>query len=216
MSWLQKSEPISLYQTSSIPYLILNNNIYLCHSNFYAIEHPKIFDDYTIIFSSPRQLLSQQSASYHKFKKFPVTINKKDILTYMYPNYKEETQESQRIAIIDAKHINKLRSRALGDFFNEVENFDFRIILTNENIESNTRIFEDNSSMIFHENSDWWRTCILIAHETYKSKFRGNNWTTNLGGLEIYCYGLESTDFIKEIEDIFQKMKIDTEISWEF
>lgn len=219
MSWLQRAEPIILHQESSIPYIVFDDRIFLCYSNMYSQEKISS-DDYSISFKFNRSYLVRQSASYYRLKTFPVNIPLSDVVSLVTPKFASQGEmvkgDPKNIAIVRSGFVRKLRSRAVQDLYETLEGFDKSFILTKDDIDSNTRLLEEIATPIFHENSDWGRTCVSIANEVCENSYRSTNWTKNVPDLEIACYGLMNTNYINEITGMFEKMQIDATTSWEF
>lgn len=219
MSWLQRAEPILLHQESSIPYVVFDDKVFLCYSNIYSQEKTSS-EDYSISFKCNRSQIMRQSASYYRLKTFPISIPLSDIVSFVAPKFTVQEEitkgDPKNIAIVRSNFVRKLRSRAIQDLYETLESFDKSFILTKDDIDANTRLLEEIAIPIFHENSDWGRTCVHVANEMCENSYRSINWTKNVPNLEISCYGLMDTRYIDEITKIFEKMQIDATTSWEF
>lgn len=216
MSWLQKTEPITLYQSSPIPYVVLDH-VYLCFSNSFSESKPNVKEDYQIEFQTSRSALKRQSATYYQFCDFPVQIPLKNITIKTNEIHDiEKNTSDKKISMISSTYVDRLSNKKSQSLLSFLEKrFDSIFILVQDEIGENSRLFEEVCSPILHNNTDWGRTCISILDEICPFKFRGKNWTKHsLSSLDITCFGLEDVDYLDQINDIFNHVGVSITTDW--
>lgn len=218
MSWMQKCTPSVLHQSSPIPYVLFPDKVLLCYSNSYSDD---IFskDDYSIKFNFNKNELKRQSATYYKLEKFPVAVNIEDVLEINIPKESQKKEiykeDPKNISILRSSFLNNLNSDEFEEIYENMQDYDYNFILTKGELGENTRALEDVSVCLNHDNNDWGRTCVNIAHLICQNPYRGEGWTENVPDIEIGCYGLKKTDYIQEISSIFSMMNVNIDTSWE-
>lgn len=216
MGWLQKIQPTILYQESSIPYILLEDYVFLCHTNYFAYETPPVTEEYSIAFKYERNNLFKQSANYFKIKDFPAKIHCNDI-THLSQNVEKATDflkpDPKNIAIVNSGYCKKLKNSSLDDLYENLEEFDQRFVLVRQEINTNTRILDDICTSIFHENSNTNRTCSIIAHKVCDSDYRSFNWIKNIPDLEIVFFGFKNTELIDDFAKFFNSIGVEVSTS---
>ena len=71
-SWLKRQQPTKLYQSSDIPYVILEDGVYLCYDNCYGGQEDRA--DHNISFYAHPNSLRRLNTYFYRFNSFPMTI----------------------------------------------------------------------------------------------------------------------------------------------
>lgn len=221
MSWLNKIKPVTLYQSSDLPYVIMENGVRLCFDNFYALREEK--SDFNIVFQTHRNSLIRQSANYYRFKEFPTIIPFDNILKldntvikgHLLKHARVLNKEPISVSLIKSSYIDNMDDEKLSDFADSLEEYTKNFILvTDDDLTSQTRLLEDISEIIRH--TDYYRTCVSMSHSVCPLKNRKYGWTQSVPDLSLDCYGLSDSEEKDHINDALDYIGITNfEINWE-
>lgn len=195
--WLKKIEPVTLYQSSEIPYVIRETGILLCFNNLFS-SHPENFNQYTISFQAHKNQIKRQNTNFFKLNSFPALIELDpntevgNIIKqgeYQQPIEHIQNNEWQKIAIISDKYINHMREQELKKFILELKLHDYSFIAHSHDIGPKVRYMSDYAIPTWHYN--WHRTLAAISDNIIKNSYRGYNWTKQAGLFDIKCFGFD-------------------------
>ena len=218
MAWLIKQQPIELYQSSELPYVILENGVHLCYDNCYGQQRDNA--DHNIHFTVQANFLKRINTHYYKFELFPVTIPFTDIISLDDTIIKGCTikhianvqADSLKLAVIQSEYIRNISENELYDFNNKLDDFDHNFILTGESIDPQTRLFDNVSTIIHHFN--WYRTFVTIANQICTLNNREYEWTKSIPEISISYYGLPDSDDISKWDPVFENVGLCVSTKW--
>jgi len=205
MRWIKKIEPVVLYQSLDIPYIILANGVRLCSDNFYS-ESPSS-GGHSIVFETDRRLLTRQSSTYYKLFNFPTTIPFEDILSLdetviegrVIKNAATIQNDTKDIIIVKGAYLPTLSDDEFQDFVSVIEEQDKAYLLTQDPIEPIARLLDDITHTIYHDQEQGWgRTCVSILDSLCEEPYRKYCWTHTVPSLNIKCYGMIDGDDMKD------------------
>ncbi len=208
--WLKRQQPIQLYQSSELPYVILEDGVHLCFDNCYGTQNSS---DDNLCFQIEASKLSRINTYFYKIEKFPVIIPFSDVVFLndaviegrIIKHASAVIPESKTIAIVKSSYIRSCSD--LSDFHDNLEEFDASFILVGDNIDPQTRLFESVSVIIPHQK--WPRTIVSIADRICERKDRKYCWSQSVADLSIFCYGIDNADEINEVHNSFEIIGID-------
>ncbi len=222
MNWFKRQQPLSLIQSSDLPYVILKDGVRLCYSNFYEEYRPAArLAGHVIHFNVPKSAMIRQSTYLFRFKKFPVTIPFEDIhrldSTIIDGKILRHASTSDEI---DDKKVSFVHMERLPDIFddysNQLEDYDHNFILHNgeEIIAPEARLLEldGQADLLYHK--EWGRTCVAVVHKTWGSDMRKYCWTNFVPDMDMVCFGLESVDDKESIQSCFDDMGVTASVIW--
>lgn len=194
MSWLNKIEPITVHQSSEIPYVIKSNGVFLCFDNSYSTRRTQ--DKFNLAFKLSPQKTKKQSANYVSIDHFPYTVPFSDIVYLNNTILNGEIikkahckpDEDIKILVCTPEHIEKLSSAQYEDFVDSMQTYNKSFILVNDNISPRVRLLDELATTIYH-NNDYARTCTAIAHYASQNKTRKYRWTESVPDMDVYCFG---------------------------
>lgn len=206
MSWLNQIKPVVLHQSSELPYVILEDGVRLCFSNFYAMEgSPQ--DRFVLEFNANKAMLERQSATYYKFRHFPVIIPFADIVklntTIIHgkiirsASYKRSKHLS--VALMKSEYVDGLDSYAFDNLTETLRNYDKTMLLTSDRLGESSHLLMDDVSPVYNAG-DWGRVAVAIADVTCPLPSRKFCWTKACPDMSISCFGFEP-DNISDLND---------------
>lgn len=206
MPWLKKQQPISLYQSSDIPYVILEDGVHLCYDNSYGTQESK--EEFNIKFQTSVHNLKRINTHYYRFINFPVIIPFEHII-FLNNNIITEGKIVEDFSKIDnnsqsAVMINSRMLKDLNDMspINDIiDVFDTRFIVVEDSIDNKIRLLEDVATIIPH--SHWNRTMTTVAHNMCGGYNRKYCWTKDIPEVSLDCYGILNQE---EFESIHQSL----------
>lgn len=218
MSWLKKIKPVILYQSSDIPYVILEDGVRLCFDNVYYNKQDQ--SEFNIIFKANKNHLMRQSANYYRFKKFPVIIPFRDIIklnkTIIDGHIVKNTvhhSEQITIALVKSSYLDDLDDDDLSRFVDTLDRYKNSFVLIQEEQNSKTHLLEDFAHIINHVN--YYRTCVQIADAICSLKLRKYCWTRNITDLTVHCFGLIDSDEKNKISSALEYIGISNfDVTW--
>ena len=218
-SWLKRQQPIQLYQGSDIPYVILKNSVYLCCDNCFGINNDS--SDHNICFYAGVSSLKRINTYFYKLASFPHILPFVDIISLNDTIIEGRTikqasgnqGDPKSIAIMKSAYIHRDMDCDLSNISDTLDEFDTSFILVGDNIDPQVRLFDDMSSIIHHR--EWPRTIVTIADAICSKPTRKYCWTGTIPELSISCYGIDDSDELIEINDIFHNIGInDVSVRW--
>jgi hypothetical protein len=171
-------------------------------------------DEHNIVMQINRNDIKRASTYYCYFLDFPVTIPFDNIIQLdntvidgkIIKHASIEELDEKDIAIIKADYVDNLDENEFQDFMNVVDTYDSIFIKTDDDLSTKVRLMSDFASVV--QNSSWERTCIKIADTMCVKRDRKYCWTHSVPGLNISCYGLEDSDEVCKINDIFSDIGV--------
>ena len=221
MRWLKQIIPVTLYQSSNIPYVILEDGVKLCFDNIYYIDPISKDQEHYIQFKSHKNDIIKQSTVNFRLKHFPTTIPFADIVslddtiidgrTIKTSNF--DKGQAQKIAVVPSVFLKELKENKFQNVIESIKYNDRNFLLVKGDIDSLDRLLEDESELIQHFG--WHRTCVSIADRLCNQKTRKYCWTKHLPELSISIYGIKSNEETEFISKCFDDIGIvDKEIIW--
>lgn len=201
--WLKRQQPIKLYQSSDLPYVILEDGIHLCYDNCYGTN--KNDSDFNICFEAQASSLKRINTYFYKFNSFPVVIPFEQVISLddtviegkTIKHYASSEKDTKQVIVMKSDYIRSYAGDDLSDINDLFEEFDHCIILVGESIDPQVRLFEDIAHIVPHIN--WSRTFVSIAHKIADRPDRKYRWIHTLPDINLFCYGIDGTDELKEI-----------------
>ncbi len=194
MSWLNKIEPVTVHQSSEIPYVILSNGVFLCFDNCYTTRRTQ--DKFNLAFKISPQKTKKQSANYFSIEQFPLTVPFNDIAylnntivngeVIKKAHYKHD--EDIKVLVATPEYIDKLSTSQYEDFVDSLQSYSKSFILVNDSISPRVRLLDELTTTIYH-NNDYARTCTAISHYASSNKGRKYKWTEVVPDMDVYCFG---------------------------
>lgn len=210
--WLKRQQPVKLYQSSDIPYVILEDGVHLCFDNCYGTQEDNA--DFNICFNAQQAGLKRANTYFYRLEEFPVTIPFSDIVSLndtiiegrIIKSSSTISNDSKSISIMKSSYIRNSPDETLESLNDELENFDNSFILVGETVDPQVRLFEGLATMIPHV--DWTRTLVHISDEVCDRNDRKYCWTHAVPELSVSCYGLDDSDELIEINEIFDDIGV--------
>ncbi len=218
-SWLKRQQPIQLYQGSDVPYVILKDGVHLCFDNCFGTHSDGL--DHNLCFQVEASALKRINTNFYKFSSFPCILPFVDIVSLddaviegrTIKQASETQDEPKSIAIMKTEYIHHNEDLDLSSISDILCEFDKSFILVGENIDPQARLFEDISTIVPH--SGWAKTIVTIADAMCDKSARKYCWTNTVPELSISCYGIDNSDELIEINDIFHDIGVnDVSINW--
>lgn len=219
-SWLKRQQPIKLYQSSDIPYIILEDGVHLCYDNCYGIREDRA--EHNICFYAHPSSFRRINTYFYRFNSFPTVISFTNVLSLDDAIIEGKTIKQaadtdcdpKNITIMKSDYIRMITSSDLSSINDLLEGFDHSFVLVGDTIDPQVRLFEDVAIIIPHR--DWRRTAVTVAHNIKEQKDRKYCWTSSIPEMSIACYGVTDSDELIEINKAFRSIGIkDLSISWE-
>ena len=217
MSWLKRIEPTVISQASEVPYVVLEDGVYLCFDNLYGTNSDQT--DYYIKFKVAKNDLSQQSTNYFYLKSFPYLVPFEDVIILddaiaegRIIKSASQTEKSRSILVAKSSYLHNFEDGEFQEFVETIDEFDNAFLLTGEEIEPQDRLLQEIMHVTPH--SDWYKTCVSILNQSIPHKNRKYCWT-KLSGLHLTMYGSEDGDECRQISDCLDHIGIsEKEIIW--
>lgn len=201
--WLKRQQPIKLYQSSDIPYIILEDGIHLCYDNCYGTVRDD--SDFNICLETQASNLKRINTYFYKFNSFPIVIPFEQIVSLddtviegkTIKHFASSENDTKQVVIMKSDYIRSHTSNDLSDINDLFEEFDHSIILVGDSIDPQVRLFEGMSHILPHQN--WSRTFVSMAHKIAERPERKYRWIHGLPDINLSCYGIDGPDELKEI-----------------
>ncbi len=201
--WLKRQQPIQLYQSSDLPYIILEDGIHLCYDNCYGTN--KDDSDFNICFETQASHLKRINTYFYKFNSFPVVIPFEQVISLddtviegkTIMHFASSENDTKQVVIMKSDHIRSCANLDLSDINDLLDEFDYSFILVGDSIDPQVRLFENVTDIIHHQN--WNRTLVSMAHKIIDRPERKYRWIHGLPDINLSCYGIENSDELKEI-----------------
>lgn len=213
MSWFKRQQPILLCQSSEIPYVILENGVYLCFDNCY--EEKSSDSAHRISFNTAKNQLSRISTNYYRFRHFPTIVPFEDIIylddaviegkTIKHANISHE-DSSIKVIVVVSDYLDQSDEQSFNQLIDEMDTSACTMILTGESTSPKTRLFEDMANIIYHQ--DWYRTNVQMADVICKLSHRKYCWTHSLPPMNVHYYGLSSGDDSDKINEVLNNIGV--------
>lgn len=218
MSWLKRIHPITLHQSSNIPFVILEDGVRLCFSNMY--DEGSDLSDHSIVFQANRKDLIRISTNYFRFVDFPITVPFESVVSCDDVIINGRVVKHATASISDPKNVVIAKAACLDveddDLFqNLVDIFDSAdrsFVLVEEEVNPQIRLLEDIADTIHHQG-DWGRTCVAVA-DAMALGHRKYCWTHSVPDLNVSCYGLEDDD-MEKIQNFFDFIGLNCAVTWD-
>ena len=219
MSWLKRIEPIVLEQSSDIPYVVLENGVFLCASNLFTEKSNKL--DYLLKLRAPKNSILRKSTNCYSLKKFPTLVPFKDIVSLdnviaegrIIKIASTQLEDSKNIVVAKSQCLHKMDDNHFQKFMENINNYDRSFLLVEDEINAQDRILQGIMKFITHDN--WYKTSISILDNICKHPHRKYCWTKSIPELKITLYGLRDNKESEEITDCLANIgATETEITW--
>jgi hypothetical protein len=222
MSWLKHIQPVLLHQSSDIPYVILEDGVKLCYSNFYSVD-PCSNNEFNISFKASKNELERQSATYYRFKHFPVIVpfeniaqlNKTIIDGKIIKSASFTSRDTISVGVVKSSYVDSLNDNEFNQLVDLMEQQERMVILTSDPLGSASHLLIDENAIPVYESGDCVRTCVAVAHYASPKHGRKYCWTRHCPELKITCYGFDDTDEMSLMSDSFAMIGVPAfEIDW--
>lgn len=219
MSWLKRIEPIVLEQSSDIPYVVLEDGVFLCASNLF-IEKADESEHFLKLRASKNELL-RKSTNCCAFIEFPKLIPFNDIIILddvvaegrVIKSASSQLENPKNIVVAKSECLQAMDDTHFQDFMESIDNYDSRFLLVGDEINSQDRILQGIMSFITHDN--WYKTSVSILDSIYDKPYRKYCWTKILPELKITLYGLRDNEEASEITNCLVNIGVtENEITW--
>lgn len=219
MSWLKRQQPIQLYQSSDLPYVILEDGVHLCCDNCFGTQPDK--EEFNLNFYAEASQLKRVNTYFYKIAAFPsvipfekiISLNDAIIEGKTIKHYASGDSDSKTVAIMKSEYIRSYRGSDLADISDVLEEHDKSFILVDEGIDPQVRLFDEIATILPHQN--WARTLVTVAHHLVERPERKYCWTKMVPELNLNCYGINS-DELREIHSGIEEIGIpESSIHWE-
>ncbi len=205
MSWLKRIEPVILRQSSDIPYVVLDDGVLLCFTNYYG-EHIDT-GDYHISFYANRNKLKRASTNFFSFKTFPFKVTFQDIIELddtviegrIIKSSSEVIGDPKEISVVKMSYIRHLEDEQFQDFVDSIEDYDRMFLLVGDTIDPQARLLSDMVHMIPHQQ--WIRTGVTIANAICDKPDRKYCWSKSIPEVNISCYGFQDVEEMDEFRE---------------
>lgn len=217
--WLKRQQPIRLYQSSDLPYVVLEDGIHLCYDNCYGIN--KDDSDFNICFETLAGTLKRINTYFYKFNSFPIILPFEQVVFLddtviegkMIKHFASSESDTKRVIVMKSDYIRSCAGNDLSDINDLLEDHDHSFVLVGDIVDPQVRLFEDIAEIIPHQH--WSRTLVLIAHKIASKQERKYCWTRSLPEIDLSCYGINS-DELKEIHSARDSTGLsDISVRWE-
>ena len=217
--WLKRQQPIKLYQSSDLPYVILEDGVHLCYDNCYGIN--KDDSDFNICFEVQAGILKRANTYFYKFNSFPIVLPFEQIVSLddtiiegkTIKHFASSESDMKQIAVMKSDYIRSYTGNDLSDINDLLEGHDHSFILVGDIIDPQVRLFEDIAEIIPHQQ--WPRTLVSIAHKIADKQERKYCWTHSLPDVDFLCYGINLEE-LKEIDFAKRSTGLtDISVKWE-
>lgn len=219
MSWLKRIEPITLEQSSNIPYVVLENGVFLCSSNLFMEKADK--SDHFLKLKASKKAILRKSTNCCAFRSFPVLIPFEDIIALddviaegrVIKIASSQLEEPKNIVVATSECLQGMDDNHFQEFVEHVDDYDHSFLLVDEDINSQDRILQDVMSFITHDN--WHKTSVNIINDICANPYRKYCWTKMLPELKMTLYGLHTSEEADEITNCLESIGVtENEITW--
>lgn len=201
--WLKRQQPIKLYQSSDLPYVILEDGIHLCYDNCYGTNQDN--SDFNICFQTQANNLKRINTYFYKFNAFPTIINFEQVISLddtiiegkTIKHFASSDQDTKQVVIMKSDYIRSCDGDDLSNINDLLEEYDHRFILVGDIIDPQVRLFDGIAEIIPHQQ--WTRTFVAIAHALADQPERKYRWIHSIPEVNLSCYGIEDPDELREI-----------------
>lgn len=219
-SWVNQIRPVTLYQSSDIPYVVKRKGIYLCFDNFYEQKPQR--SDYTIEFTTDRKLLRRKTANHYMFKKFPIYIPFRDVVKAnnikdvdKITNLIPANKDAVTIMLITIDWLGGFSDDRLDDLLDDFSDYDSVLLLYgDEGLPAEIRKVFEHPKVDTLYHITWPRTCVAMANKFCESHIKGVDWTRTVPPLEVNYCGLEDQDDINGLNDNMIAIGVEHDIRW--
>lgn len=218
--WLKRQQPVKLYQSSDLPYVILEDGVHLCYDNCYGIN--KDAGDFNICFETHANNLRRINTYFYRFDPFPIVLPFEQIISLddtiiegkTIKHFASSDSDPKEIAIMKSDYIRSYNGDDLSDLNDLLEEYDTSFILVDDDVDPQVRLFEGISTIIPHQ--EWTRTLVAIAHSLSERSDRKYRWIHSVPEINAACYGIEDSDELKDIHAAKDHIGMnDMSICWE-
>lgn len=219
--WLKKIEPITLHQSSEVPFIIKEDGILLCFSNLFSVN-PENFHEFNISFQASPKQVKRQNTLYYKLNRFPNTVQLSEDVNvdkvikcgeFQLPLSQDQCTDWKTIAIISDQYVNHMRETELRKFASELKEYNYSFVAHSKDIGPKVRFMTDYSIPMWHSN--WYKTLTTVAHTVTNNKYRGYNWTKQAGLLDIKCFGFNPVENVERAKKAIMSIGIqDSAFVW--
>jgi len=218
MSWLKRVGPVILEQSSELPYVVLENGVFLCANNLFyeKTDH----SEYFIKLRVPKKDILRKSTNCCAFNKFPITIPFDSILQLddtvadgRIIKNSGRIEAPKKILVAKADIIHEMDDQDFQSFVEIIDDYDKSFLLVYSEINLQDRLMTDMMKIVMHDN--WYKTCVTIAHGACKNNLRKYCWTKTIPDISITLHGLANTEEAEEISNCFESLGItEKEMIW--
>lgn len=218
--WLKRQQPIKLYQSSDLPYVILEDGVHLCYSNCYGTH--KDNSEFNICFESKVSSLKRINTYFYKFNSFPVVMPFEQIISLDETVIEGKTikhiassdNETKRVVLMKSEYIRSYAGDDLSDINDLLEEYDHSFILVGDSIDPQVRLFDGIADIIHHQQ--WTRTFVSMAHKIADRPERKYCWMHSLPDINLSCFGIEGPDELLEVNSAKDAVGlVNMSIRWE-
>lgn len=226
MSWLKRIKPITLFQSSDVPYVMLEDGVRLCFSNIYEDHNNSNSHDQSehyITFEINKNDVMRQSTNYYKIRSFPVILPFAQVVSLgntiiegkliRHAQIIETT--SKKIGMIKDNYLTNISDEKFQNFVDILDIYDHAFLLFGDDISPQARLLGDLCTTIYHEDKNWGRTCVAMADKMCPTSSRKYNWTKIVPDLNIDCYGLETIDNMDHLQTYLEFIGLSCSVAWE-
>lgn len=191
-SWLARQHPLTLTQSSDLPFIIREDGILLCFDNCYS-EAP-VHDTYNIAFRAPKHELERQSTNYFRFVKFPKLVPFEDVIELDDTIRDGRLRRDRYYTPDEPQKIAVIRGAFLARNYKSIDydNFDQIFVVVKEKVPDGAYEIRDVAEVVHHLS--WPRTVVTMLHSLCNHSFRGYCWTKSVPELTVNCLGLKRED----------------------
>lgn len=220
MSWLKRQQPIQLYQSSDLPYVILEDGVHLCYSNCFGTQPDN--EDFNLSFYAEASQLKRINTYFYRLANFPSVIPFEEIAFLndaiiegrTIKHYAGSEGEAKDIAVMKSEYIRSYSGSDLSDISDILENYDRSFILVDDGIDPQVRLFDEVATILPHQ--EWTRTLVAIADQLVERTERKYCWTKNIPAVSLSCYGIADSEEVKDIHNAMEHIGIaEFSVSWE-
>ncbi len=218
MNWLNRIEPITLEQSSDVPFVVLEDGVRLCFDNMYYESSDHV--DHHIRFTAHKPDLVRRSANCWRFKDFPVTIPFKDVVTLddvvidgkVLKMASDRPADPKSILVVRSKSLNDMEEEEIQEITDSIDDYDYAFLLTGSELDTYDRLLADTMEIIHHRG--WHYSCVAMA-DRICNKHRKYCWTKTAPELHITVFGLEHSDDLEYVSNCFDDIGIsEKEVIW--
>ncbi len=217
--WLKRQQPIKLYQSSDLPYIILEDGVHLCYDNCYGTS--KDSSDFNICFETQAGTIKRANTYFYKFNSFPIVLPFEQVISLddtviegkMIKHFASSESESKQVIAMKSDYIRSCTGNDLSNINDLLAEYDHSFVLVGDTIDPQVRLFDGIAEIVPHQC--WARTLVSIAHKIADKQERKYCWTRSLPEIDLSCYGI-NLDELKEIHSARDSTGLlDISVKWE-